>query len=95
MQEDQSFTPNPVIYWPVVDPGMVRIIPSEAVPFFSGANVHKQWGCEFLAAQSYNSYSWVPWPSERDMTRCNMSSTFCVIIGTTAVQPSIISYLNN
>ena len=69
MQEDQSFTPNPIIYWPVVDPGMVRIIPSEAVPIFSGANVQKQWGCEFLAAQPYSSYSWVHWPSERDMTR--------------------------
>ena len=54
-QEDQTFTPSPVIYWPVADPGMVRVIPSEAVPIFSGAIVQKEWGCEFLAVQPYGS----------------------------------------
>lgn len=94
-QEDQPFTPNPVIYWPVVDTGIVRIIPSEAVPIFSGAIVQKQWGCELLAAQPYDSYSWVHWPSEGDLTRCNMATTFRVIISTTAAQASIISYPDN
>ena len=87
-QEDKLFTPNPVIYWPVVDPEIVRVTPSEAVPIslvqlYRKNGVVSSWLLSHTAATpGYTGPGKEVWPG----------AAFWVITGTAAAQASPISY---